>query len=136
VYQAGTLSGNPLATAAGLAALSLLDDDAYELIESRAECLAGAFENAFDAAGITVCVPRFATLVGLFFGATAPDDYVSACTTDETMYAAFFHELLDRGVAIAPGAYEVMFPGLAHDDDVLVAISDAVHAAASAVASR
>jgi glutamate-1-semialdehyde 2,1-aminomutase len=52
------------------------------------------------------------------------------------MYAAFFHELLDRSVAIAPGAYEVMFPGLAHDDDVLVAISDAVHAAASAVASR
>jgi len=61
---------------------------------------------------------------------------VSACTTDEAMYAAFFHELLDRGVAIAPGAYEVMFPGLAHDDDVLIAIADAAFAAAAAVAGR
>jgi glutamate-1-semialdehyde 2,1-aminomutase len=136
VYQAGTLSGNPLATAAGLAALSLLDDDAYALIESRAECLAGAFVNAFGAAGISVCVPRFATLVGLFFGDTPPTDYVSACTTDEALYAKFFHELLDRGVAIAPGAYEVMFPGLAHNDEVLTAISDAAHAAAAAVASH
>lgn len=136
VYQAGTLSGNPLATAAGLAALSLLDDDAYALIESRAECLAGAFVNAFGAAGISVCVPRFATLVGLFFGDTPPTDYVSACTTDEALYAKFFHELLDHGVAIAPGAYEVMFPGLAHNDEVLAAISDAAHAAAAAVASH
>ncbi|MTB23950.1 MAG: aminotransferase class III-fold pyridoxal phosphate-dependent enzyme, partial [Actinobacteria bacterium] len=136
VYQAGTLSGNPLATAAGLAALSLLDDDAYALIESRADCLAGSLANAFAAAGITVCVPRFATLVGLFFGDVAPTDYISACTTDEALYASFFHELLDRGVAIAPGAYEVMFPGLAHDDEVLTAISDAAYAAAAAVASR
>ena len=136
VYQAGTLSGNPLATAAGLAALSLLDDDAYALIESRAECLAGSLANAFGSAGVTVCVPRFASLVGLFFGATAPTDYVSARTTDEALYALFFHELLDRGVAIAPGAYEIMFPGLAHDDQVLTAISDAAHAAAVAVASR
>ena len=136
VYQAGTLSGNPLATAAGLAAFSRLDDDAYEVMESRAECLAGAFVNAFAAAGITACVPRFSTLVGLFFGPIAPTDYVSACTTDEAMYAAFFHELLDRGVAIAPGAYEVMFPGLAHDDDVLIAIADAAFAAAAAMAGR
>jgi glutamate-1-semialdehyde 2,1-aminomutase len=106
------------------------------LIESRAECLAGAFVNAFGAAGISVCVPRFATLVGLFFGDTPPTDYVSACTTNEALYATFFHELLDRGVAIAPGAYEVMFPGLAHNDEVLTAISDAAHAAAAAVASR
>ncbi|CAB4722526.1 unannotated protein [freshwater metagenome] len=106
------------------------------MIESRADCLAGSLANAFAAAGITVCVPRFATLVGLFFGDTAPTDYVSACTTDEALYALFFHELLDRGIAIAPGAYEVMFPGLAHDDEVLTAISDAAHAAAAAVASR
>jgi len=136
VYQAGTLSGNPLATAAGLATLELLDDDAYALIASRADFLAGSFANAFANAGIAVCVPRVATLVGLFFGDTAPTDYLSACTTDESLYAAFFHELLNRGVAIAPGAYEVMFPGLAHDDAVLVAISDAVHDAAVAVSAR
>ena len=136
VYQAGTLSGNPLATAAGLAALELLDDDAYALITSRAECLAGAFANAFAAAGITVQVPRFASLVGLFFGADAPTNYESACTTDEALYAAFFHALLERDIAIAPGAYEVMFPGLAHDDATLTAIADAAHAAALRVAQQ
>jgi glutamate-1-semialdehyde 2,1-aminomutase len=135
VYQAGTLSGNPLATAAGLATLELLDDAAYELIETRAECLAGAFANAFAAVGIDVKVPRFGTLIGLYFGDTTPTDYESACRTDEAMYASFFHALLDRGVAVAPGAYEVMFPGLAHDDGVLEAIADAAKLAAIQVAS-
>lgn len=134
VYQAGTLSGNPLATAAGLAALELLDDDAYALLAARARRLASSFESAFAAAGLTAVVPRLSTLTGLFFGATAPVDYDSACTTDEAMYAAFFHALLDRGVAIAPGAYEVMFCGLGHDDEVLVAIDEAVHAAAMTAA--
>jgi glutamate-1-semialdehyde 2,1-aminomutase len=135
VYQAGTLSGNPLATAAGLAVLDLLDDDAYALLESRAECVAGSFANAFAAAGITATVPRFATLVGLFMGPSAPTDYVSACTTDEDLYAAFFHALLARRVAIAPGAYEVLFCGLAHDDAILEAISAAAHEAAAEVAA-
>ena len=135
VYQAGTLSGNPLATAAGLAALELLDDAAYELIETRAECLAGAFANAFAAVGIDVVVPRFGTLIGLHFGDTAPTDYESAKTTNETLYASFFHAMLERGVAIAPGAYEVMFPGLAHDDEALGVIADAASAAAAHVAS-
>jgi len=134
VYQAGTLSGNPLATAAGLAALSLLDDDAYALMASRADCLAGAFASALTGAGITVQVPRWGTLVGLFFGATPPHDYDSACTTDEARYARFFHALLDEGVAIAPGAYEVMFPGLAHDDAVLTAIGEAAVRAATVAA--
>jgi glutamate-1-semialdehyde 2,1-aminomutase len=135
VYQAGTLSGNPLATAAGLATLELLDDAAYELIETRAECLAGAFANAFAAVGIDVKVPRFGTLIGLYFGDSTPTDYESARTTDEAMYASFFHALLGRGVAIAPGAYEVMFPGLAHDDGVLEAIAEAATLAAVQVAS-
>lgn len=135
VYQAGTLSGNPLATAAGLAVLDLLDDDAYALLASRAERLASSFASAFDAAGITATIPRVSTLVGLFFGADAPTDYESACTTDEQRYAAFFHALLDQGVAIAPGAYEVMFPGLAHDDDVLLAIDAAAHSAAASIGS-
>jgi glutamate-1-semialdehyde 2,1-aminomutase len=136
VYQAGTLSGNPLATAAGLAALELLDDEAYALIDSRADCLAGSLANAFTAAGLTAQVPRFASLVGLFLGPEAPTDYESACTTDESMYASFFHALLERDVAIAPGAYEVMFPGLAHDDATLTAIAEAAHEAAAQVAQQ
>ncbi len=135
VYQAGTLSGNPLATAAGLAVLDLLDDDAYALITSRADCLAGALANAFSSAGITAVVPRWGSLVGLFFGATAPHDYPSACTTDEALYARFFHAMLDEHVAMAPGAYEVMFPGLAHDDTVLTAIAEAAMRAAAVAAS-
>lgn len=133
VYQAGTLSGNPLATAAGLAALDLLDEDAYALLASRAERLSSTFTSAFESAGIVALAPRVSTLVGLFFGADAPTDYESACTTDESRYAAFFHAMLDRGVAIAPGAYEVLFCGLGHDDDVLLAIDAAAHAAAQSL---
>ena len=59
---------------------------------------------------------------------------MSACTTDEAVYATFFHALLERGVAIAPGAYEVMFPGLAHDDAVLDAVAEAAHGAATVAA--
>lgn len=136
VYQAGTLSGNPLATAAGLAVLDLLDDDAYALLASRAERVASSFASAFEAAGITATVPRVSTLVGLFFGSTAPTDYESACTTDEASYAAFFHAMLDQGIAIAPGAYEVLFTGLAHDDDVLFRIDAAAHEAAMSIRNR
>jgi glutamate-1-semialdehyde 2,1-aminomutase len=135
VYQAGTLSGNPLATAAGLAVLDLLDADAYALLESRADCLAGALDGALAAAGLTAVVPRFGPLVGLRFSAEPAVDYASAVATDEAMYAAFFHAMLDRGVAMAPGAYEVMFPGLAHDDAVLTAIAEAAAEAAAAVAA-
>jgi glutamate-1-semialdehyde 2,1-aminomutase len=135
VYQAGTLSGNPLATAAGLAVLDLLDDDAYTLLESRAERLAGAFEEAFAAAGLTASVPRVGTLVGVRFSDAPATDFVSACATDEALYGAFFHALLERGVAMAPGAYEVMFPGLAHDDEVLETVAGVAADAASAVAS-
>ncbi|MCD9624817.1 glutamate-1-semialdehyde 2,1-aminomutase [Rhabdothermincola salaria] len=134
VYQAGTLSGNPLATAAGLAVLDLLDDDAYALIESRAERLAAAFEAALAAEGVAAVVPRVGTLLGLHFGAEPATDYTTATTTDEARYGAFFHAMLDHGVAMAPGAYEVMFPGLAHTDDVLDAVVAAVQVAARAVA--
>jgi len=130
VYQAGTLSGNPLATAAGLAVLDLLDADAYARMETQAEALAAAFTDAFSAAGLTALVPRWGTLVGLFFGPVLPHDFTTACTTDEALHTRFFHALLDEGVATAPGAYEVMFPGLAHDDAVLSAIAEAAARAA------
>ncbi|MCU1498117.1 MAG: glutamate-semialdehyde -aminomutase [Acidimicrobiales bacterium] len=135
VYQAGTLSGNPLATAAGLAALELLDDDAYEQLTATATRLATGLEEALGAAGLAVRAPRVGSLVGLFFGAEAPVDYVGARATDEQGYAAFFHALLSRGVALAPGAYEILFPGLAHTADVVDQIIDRAADAASAVAA-
>jgi glutamate-1-semialdehyde 2,1-aminomutase len=134
VYQAGTLSGNPLATAAGLAALELLDDAAYAQLTATAERLAVHLRDALGAAGIDAVVPQVASLVGLHFGAEAPVDYRTAQQTDTARYAAFFHAMLDRGVALAPGAYEVLFPGLAHTDDVIDRIGSIAHEAAAAIA--
>jgi glutamate-1-semialdehyde 2,1-aminomutase len=131
VYQAGTLSGNPLATAAGLAVLDLLDAAAYERLRATAEALAAAFRSAFAAAGIAAQVPVVSTLVGIHLGDHRPIDYDGARATDEAGYAKLFHGLLDRGVALAPGAYEVMFPGLAHDDGVIDEVAAAITDAAA-----
>jgi len=129
VYQAGTLSGNPLATAAGLAALGLLDASAYATLTATAERLASGLREALEQAGVPAVVPQVDSLVGIFFAAEPPVDYPSAQRTDTARYAAFFHAMLERGVALAPGAYEVMFPGLAHTgaviDEILAAATDA-----------
>lgn len=130
VYQAGTLSGNPLATAAGLAVLELLDEAAYTLLEERAAILATGLIEAFSEAGVAATVPVVGSLAGLYFGPDAPVDYESAKKTDESAYGVFFHRMLDAGVALAPGAYEIMFPGLAHDDAVLDQVRTAARAAA------
>jgi glutamate-1-semialdehyde 2,1-aminomutase len=135
VYQAGTLSGNPLATAAGLAALDLLDGDAYARLTASATRLAGHLRSAFATARIPAVVPQVASLVGVHLSPDEPTDYASAQRTDTARYAAFFHAMLDRGVALAPGAYEVLFPGLAHTDDVIDRIGETAHAAAQAVAA-
>jgi len=132
VYQAGTLSGNPLATAAGLATLSLLDESVYPELTKRAGAFADRLQGVMEEAGLTVHCATVGPLVGLYFGDHAPVDFADARRTDEAAYAAFFHAMLDQGVALAPGPYEIMFPGLAHTDDVLGAIVDAAgHAARS-----
>ncbi len=131
VYQAGTLSGNPVATSAGLAALRALDADAYQALEAKAARLADGLQASLDAAGFPAVVTRITTLVGLYCGSTAPTDYDEACKTDEGNYARLFHAMLKRGVAMAPGAYEVMFAGLSHTDEV---IDDVIAIAAEAAA--
>jgi glutamate-1-semialdehyde 2,1-aminomutase len=78
-------------------------------------------------------VPVATTLVGLYLGDPLPSDYDSARATDEAGYARRFHALLARGVGLAPGAYEVMFPGLAHTDDVLAEVEAAVSGAVAEV---
>jgi glutamate-1-semialdehyde 2,1-aminomutase len=134
VYQAGTLSGNPLATAAGLAALDLLDDAAYDALRATAGRLAAGLRSALSTAGIPAVIPQADSLVGLFFAPDAPVDYASAQATDTARYAAFFHALLDRGVALAPGAYEVLFPGLAHTDAIIDEVVEAAGDAARSLA--
>ena len=133
VYQAGTLSGNPLATAAGLAVLGELDEAAYAHLIHNATVLAEGLELAFADAGVAVVVPRVGPLVGLFFGSNTPTNYDEAkVSVDLGRYPAFFHGMLQRGVALAPGPYEVMFPSLAHTADDL----DATLQAASEVAAE
>lgn len=119
VYQAGTLSGNPLATAAGLAALAQLDDGAYERLELTATRLQEGLRDVLAAAGVEAHVPRAFTLVGLFFGVTDVRDYDEAAKADHERYARWFHGLLDRGVYVAPSGYEAAFPSLAHTDAIV-----------------
>ncbi len=136
VYQAGTLSGNPVATAAGCAVLAQLDGGAYDQLEGTATALADGLQQAFDDAGVPAVVPRVGPLVGLFFGDHRPRDYDDAQkSVGLGRYPAFFHALLDRGVAIAPGAYEVLFPSLAHTPADIVLTIEAAAEAAKAVAA-
>jgi glutamate-1-semialdehyde 2,1-aminomutase len=95
--------------------------------------LAGHLRLALAGAGITAVVPQVDSLVGVFFCVEAPVDYLNARCTDTARYAAFFHAMLERGVAFAPGAYEVLFPGLAHADDIIDQIGVAARDAAAAV---
>ncbi len=127
VYQAGTLSGNPLATAAGLASLSMLDAGAYEELGTRVARLAAGMAEALASAGVTAQVPVAGTLVGVFFAGEPVTDYSGAKASAGTgRFPRLMHGLLDRGVAIAPGAYEILFPGLAHGPEEIDAVVEAV----------
>ena len=135
VYQGGTLSGNPLATAAGLATLELLDRDAYVELERITDRLATGMRAAFADAGIDALVPTVGPIVGLFFGTEAPTNFDEAKVLAENgVYTKFFHECLSRGVALAPGPYEILFPGLAHSDDVVDKAVAVMAEAAQAIA--
>ena len=135
VYQAGTLSGNPLATAAGLATLAMLTDDFYSQLAGRVACFAAGMNEAFERSGLGWQVPTVATLSGIFPGVELPVDYAAATACDEQGYARFFHGMLRRGVALAPGAYEVMFCGLAHTDALLDRVIEATAESAAEVVS-
>ncbi len=135
VYQAGTLSGNPLATAAGLAVLKRLDAGAYATLEAKAATLAEILERALATAGVAAQVPRVGPLVGLFFAADPVTDYERAKAADAKRYARFFHALLERGVYFAPSAFETLFPSLAHTDEDLEATATAAAEAAMEVAA-
>lgn len=140
VFHAGTLAGNPLATAAGRAVLAELTPDVYRLLRERATRLGALLSDGFAAAGLPAAFPVVGTLVGMYFGdglaaGASPTNFAEAKTTDEAMYRSFFHAMLAEGVALAPGAYEALFVGLAHTDDVIDAIGDAAARAARVVAA-
>ncbi|MDQ2725755.1 MAG: glutamate-1-semialdehyde 2,1-aminomutase [Actinomycetota bacterium] len=117
VYQAGTLSGNPLATAAGLTVLSHLAQSDHADLNARVARLGAGLASILAGAGIPAQVPVVGPLVGVFFSPSPVTDYAGArASASQEWYPALMHGMLTAGVALAPGAYEVAFPGLAHGD--------------------
>jgi glutamate-1-semialdehyde 2,1-aminomutase len=116
VYQAGTLSGNPLATAAGLATLGLLDEGAYARLDRVATALASGLEVAARDAGVAASTTATAGLLTLFFAPEPPRDYEEAKGCDLDAYAAFCRGMIDRGIYLPPSQFEAWFPSLAHTD--------------------
>lgn len=137
VYQGGTLSGNPVAIAAGLAALDELDEAAYRRLDATASRLADGLRSVIADAGLPVQVPVYGPLVGLFLGAEEPVvDYTGAKKAAASgLYGPLFKEALARGVALAPGPYEVLFPSLSHNDEIIDRSIDVIGEAAKAVAA-
>jgi glutamate-1-semialdehyde 2,1-aminomutase len=126
VYQAGTLSGNPLAVAAGLATLKrLFDPSAYARLEALGRRLQEGIEEAARAAGVPVTVNRVGSMLTAFFTEGPVTDYASAKRSDTARYGRFFHAMLERGVFLAPSQFEAAFISLAHSDADLNASASA-----------
>jgi glutamate-1-semialdehyde 2,1-aminomutase len=115
VYQAGTLSGNPLAVAAGIATLRALKKPwTYRRLEQMGAELQAGLEKAAADAGASVQVNRVGSMFTLFFTGTPVTDYRSAKTCDLARHSLFFHAMLERGVYMAPSQFEACFVSLAH----------------------
>jgi glutamate-1-semialdehyde 2,1-aminomutase len=135
VYQAGTLSGNPVAVAAGLAQLAQLDDGAYARLEATADRLVEGLDEAFRKAGVPAQLPRARSLFGIFFSSEPVRDFTGARAADHDRYARFFHSLLARGHYLPPSGYEALFVSLAHSPEDIEATVTAAHEAAEALAA-
>lgn len=138
VYQAGTLSGNPVAVAAGLATLRLAGDDVYAALASAADTLSAAVGAALEAEGVPHVIQRAGTLFSVFLGAEVVGgvpDYATAQRQDAAAYARFFHAMLDAGVSLPPSAFEAWFVTAAHDAEALSSVIAALPAAARAAAT-
>jgi glutamate-1-semialdehyde 2,1-aminomutase len=134
VYQAGTLSGNPVAVAAGLATLRNADDAVYDALDTNAKRLGGLFDAALAKAGVPHHVQFAGNLVTVFFGDGPVNDYAAARASQTWRFPAFFHALLAGGVYGPPSPYEAWFVNAAMDDDAFAVIDAALPAAAEAAA--
>ncbi len=120
VYQAGTLSGNPLAMRAGIAMLqALAAPGVYERLEAAGARLELGLRQALEESRHTGCVTRVGSLLTLFFGVRDPVDWASVAEADTRRFAAWFHRMLERGVYLAPSQFEALFVSLAHGDDLI-----------------
>jgi glutamate-1-semialdehyde 2,1-aminomutase len=135
VYQAGTLSGNPVAVAAGIATLRLADREVYAKLDATANTLAGAVSEALAAEGVEHVVQRAGNLFSFAFTGTAPRNYDQVRAQSSYRYAPFFHSMLDSGVSLPPSVFEAWFVSAAHDDGAVGRILSALPAAAKAAAA-
>lgn len=135
VYQAGTLSGNPVAATAGLTTLRLATDEVYATIDATAERLKTLVSDALAAEGVAHHVQGAGNLFSVFWGVTGQvDDYAGAQAQEGWRYRAFFHAMLDAGVHLPPSAFEAWFLSAAHDEDAVSRIAEALPVAARAAA--
>jgi glutamate-1-semialdehyde 2,1-aminomutase len=135
VYQAGTLSGNPLACAAGLATLRACTDEVYAALDKTAAVIGDLASSALGAAGVPHRLQTASNMFSIFFTETPVTDYEAAKTQDVAAFKAFFHELLARGVYLPPSSFEAWFVSAAIDDAALEVIADAMPPAARAAAA-
>lgn len=139
VYQAGTLSGNPVAVAAGIATLRAADAAVYERLDAAAATISAATSEALAAEGVAHRVQRAGNLFSFVFGEALAGsevrDYATVLRQESWRYAPFFHAMLDRGVSLPPSVFEAWFVTAAHDDAAIARIVDALPAAAKAAAA-
>ena len=137
VYQAGTLSGNPVATACGLATLrEIARPGFFEALGRRTQALVSGLSAAAQAASIPFIGDSQGGMFGFFFAAELPQHYNAVLATDKARFNRFFHAMLDRGVYLAPAMYEAGFVSAAHSADDIAATVDAARAAFADLAQR
>lgn len=133
VYQAGTLSGNPVAATAGLTTLQQLTEDSYKHLNDTAATVLGIASDALTSAGVPHSAQTAGNLISIFFTEGPVRSMEDASAQDEQAFARFFHGMLKRGVSLPPSAYEAWFVSTAHNDEAIDAISAAATAAAREV---
>ena len=135
VYQAGTLSGNPVAIAAGLATLDAADAAVYERVDAASAAISAAVSSALAAEGVAHTVQRAGSLFSVVFRDAPSRDYAAVKSQEAFRYPPFFHAMLDAGVSLPPSVFEAWFVSASHDDEVVDRIVTALPAAARAAAS-
>jgi glutamate-1-semialdehyde 2,1-aminomutase len=117
VYQAGTLSGNPVAMAAGIATLQALQQPRfYETLEASSAMLESGLEEAINSAGVPAVTNRVGSMMGLFFAETRVTDFAKAQTSDLGLFTKYYKGMLEQGIYLAPSQYEALFVSSAHNE--------------------